>query len=141
MVVDTSALLAILQLEDEAEAFARRLEGAEARRVSTVSVLEAGIIVASRKGTAGEQELDTFLQQADLTIHAFDAEQVALARDASARFGKGRHAAALNLGDCASYALAKLFGEPLLFKGNDFGQTDVMSAMADHLPPADERGE
>lgn len=128
MVVDTSAVLAILQLESEAESFATLIEEASTRLISSVSVLEAGIITEVRKGKSGAQELDTFLHEAGLTVQAFDAEQADLARDAYRRFGKGRHEAALNLGDCAAYALAKLSGEPLLYKGNDFPRTDVVAA-------------
>ncbi len=126
MVIDTSAVLAILQLEPEAESFAQRIDTADVRRISTVSILEAGIIVEARKGRVGAQELDAFLQQGGFVIEPFDAEQAEVARDAYRRFGKGRHEAALNLGDCASYALAKTFGEPLLFKGTDFPRTDVI---------------
>jgi ribonuclease VapC len=128
MVVDTSAVLAILQLEPEAERFARLIERADVRRISSVSVLEAGVLVQVRKGESGALELDAFLQQAELVIEPFDAEQADLAREAYRRFGRGRHEAALNLGDCASYALATLYGEPLLFKGDDFGRTDLTSA-------------
>lgn len=125
MVVDTSALLAILQFEPEAESFAERVEAAEVRRISSVSILEAGIVVEARKGPLGARELDAFVQQASFVVEPFDLHQAELARDAFRRFGKGRHPAALNPGDCASYALAKTFGEPLLFKGADFARTDV----------------
>lgn len=128
MVVDTSAVLAILQLEPEAERFARAIEEADTRRISSVSVLEAGVIAQARKGESGAHELDAFLHQADLAVDPFNAEQAALARDAYRRFGKGRHPAALNLGDCAAYALARLWGEPLLFKGDDFSRTDLEAA-------------
>lgn len=125
MVVDTSAVLAILQLEPEAERFASLIEAAEINRISAVSVLEAGIIVEARKGERGTAEFDSFLHSAALIVHPFDSEQTLIARDAYRRFGKGRHQAALNLGDCASYALARTSGESLLFKGNDFIHTDV----------------
>lgn len=126
MVIDTSAVLAILQLEPEAESFAQRIDAAEVRRISSVAILEAGNVVEARKGRVGAQELDAFVQQGGFVIEPFDAEQAEVARDAYRRFGKGRHEAALNLGDCASYALAKSFGEPLLFKGTDFPRTDVI---------------
>jgi ribonuclease VapC len=126
MVVDTSAVPAILQLEPEAESFAQRIEAAEMRRISSVSILEAGIVVEARKGKVGAQELDAFVQQGGFVVEPFDAEQAEVARDAYRRFGKGRHAAALNLGDCASYALARIFGEPLLCKGTDFARTDAI---------------
>lgn len=128
MVVDTSAVLAILQVEAEAESFAALIEEAETCLISSVSVLEAGIITEARKGKHGTRELDAFLHAARLTIQPFDAEQADLARDAYRRYGKGYHEAALNLGDCAAYALSRLSGEPLLFKGEDFPHTDVASA-------------
>lgn len=125
MVVDTSAVLAILQLEPEVEQFAALIEGADRRLISAVSVLEAGIIVEVRKGEAGTRELDEFLRAADLSVEPFDVDQSSIARDAYRRFGKGRHEAALNFGDCAAYALARHAAEPLLFKGDDFPHTDV----------------
>lgn len=132
MVIDTSAVLAILELEPEAERFAQMIEDADTRLISAVSVLEAGIITEARKGHQGADELDMFLQQADVTIYDFDAEQSAVARDAYRRFGKGSHDARLNFGDCATYALARLTGEPLLFKGDDFGHTDLPQLTPDN---------
>jgi ribonuclease VapC len=126
MVVDTSAIVAILQMEPEAEAFARRIEAAPVRLVSAVSVVEAGILIEARKGEEGALALDAFLREADLQIVPFDAEQAALARLAWRRFGRGRHPAELNFGDCATYALAQSAAEPLLFKGTDFTLTDVI---------------
>lgn len=125
MVVDTSAMMAVLQLEPEAEAIASAIEAATVRLVSSVSVLEAGILAEVRKGADGARELDAFLKEADLRIVPFDAEQADIARSAYAQFGKGRHPAALNFGDCAAYALAKSAAEPLLFKGDDFLKTDL----------------
>lgn len=130
MVVDTSAIMAILQQEPEARDFADVIEQAPVRLVSAVSVLEAGILASSRKGEQGARELDAFLSAAKLEIVAFDAEQALIARDAFDRFGKGRHAADLNFGDCAVYALAATRAEPLLFKGNDFPLTDLDSCLA-----------
>jgi ribonuclease VapC len=127
MVVDTSAMMAVLQLEPEAEAFALAIERSSVRLVSAVSVLEAGILAESRKGADGARELDAFLRDADFRVAPFDGEQAEIARSAYTRFGKGRHPAGLNLGDCAVYALAKTTGEPLLFKGDDFSKTDVRS--------------
>jgi ribonuclease VapC len=126
MVIDTSAIMAILQLEPEAELFATLIEVSPVRLISSVSVLEAGIIAEARKGEAGAQELDALLAQARATISAFDLQQAEVAREAFRRFGKGRHSAALNFGDCAAYALSRVSGEPLLFKGTDFGRTDVV---------------
>ena len=127
MVVDTSAIMAILQLEPEAQTFVGLIENASVRLVSAVSILEAGMLAESRKGEDGARELDTFVQQAELHVVAFDEEQASIARTAFRRYGKGRHAAGLNFGDCAAYALARGSGEPLLFKGDDFSRTDVLA--------------
>lgn len=128
MVVDTSAIMAILQMESDASDLVRLIDAAPVRLISAVSVLEAGILAEARKGAEGAQHLDAFLHQAALDIIAFDADQVSFARDAFRRYGKGRHSAGLNFGDCAAYALARFSGEPLFFKGNDFGQTDLAIA-------------
>ena len=125
MVVDTSAVMAVLQLEPEAVTFARAIEEATVCLVSAVSLLEAGILTESRKGPEGARDLDAFLKDADMRVVPFDSEQAEIARSAYSRFGKGRHRASLNLGDCAAYALARSSGEALLFKGNDFSETDV----------------
>ncbi|HEX4965984.1 MAG TPA: type II toxin-antitoxin system VapC family toxin [Thermoanaerobaculia bacterium] len=130
MVIDTSALLAILLGEPEAEHFVRSIAADPKCLVSALSALEAAIVIHSRKGPFGVRELDLLLHAAKATIVSFDADQSLLARSAYEKFGKGHHPAALNLGDCCSYALARSSGEPLLFKGNDFSQTDV--AQADH---------
>jgi ribonuclease VapC len=129
MVVDTSAVLAILQRESKAEVLARAMEQAAERSISAVSVLEAGIVTLSRRGEAGVQKLDSFIVVAELEIVPFDAEQSLVARDAFKRYGKGRHAAGLNFGDCAAYALAATRALPLLYKGDDFSKTDVLSAL------------
>jgi ribonuclease VapC len=128
MVLDSSAVLAILQGEPEAGAFALSIERAERVLISAVSVLEVGIVIESRRGAEGAGDLDAFLREGLVEVAAFDADQTALARQAFRRYGKGRHPAALNFGDCAAYALAKVSGEPLLFKGNDFSHTDVARA-------------
>ncbi|MFY9821186.1 MAG: type II toxin-antitoxin system VapC family toxin [Thermoanaerobaculia bacterium] len=120
-----SALLAILLGEPEAEEFARLIAGDPKRLVSALSALEAAIVIHSCKGPFGIRELDLLVHSAGATIVSFDAGQVLLARSAYEKFGKGHHPAALNLGDCCSYALARSSGEPLLFKGNDFSKTDV----------------
>ncbi|HJX29202.1 MAG TPA: type II toxin-antitoxin system VapC family toxin [Thermoanaerobaculia bacterium] len=126
MVLDASVLLAILLGEPEAADFAKAIAGDPKRLVSAISTLEAGIVIQARKGAAGARELDLLIHSAGLTIVSLDVEQVLLARGAYARFGKGIHPAGLNLGDCCSYALARSSGEPLLFKGNDFSQTDIV---------------
>ena len=130
MVVDTSAAMAILQREPEAEAFARAIEAAPTRLISAVSVLEAGMLVEARKREAGAVELDSFLLRAQLDVVPFDAEQAQVARLAFRRFGKGLHPAGLDFGDCAAYALASTRGEPLLFKGDGLPQTDVLVGLA-----------
>lgn len=129
MVIDTSAAMAVLQREPEAQAFARAIEADPVRLISAVSVLEAGMIVEARKRAAGALELDNFLLRAQLEVVPFDAEQVQVARLAFRRYGRGRHRAGLNFGDCAVYALAKTRGERLLFKGEDFARTDVERPM------------
>ncbi len=128
MVIDSSALLAILLQEPEAEPFARAISGDPKRLMSAVSALEAAIVVQARKGPAGVRELDLLLHAAGVKVVSFDPEQVLLARAAYERYGKGHHPAALNLGDCCSYALAVSSGQPLLFKGGDFSRTDLRTA-------------
>jgi len=130
MVIDTSALLAILLGEPEASVFARSIAASPKRLVGALSALEAAIVIRSRKGLAGVRELDLLFHAVGVTIVNLDADQVQLARSAYEKFGKGYHPAALNLGDCCSYALALSSGEPLLFKGNDFSQTDVASVLS-----------
>ena len=125
MVIDTSAILAILLHEPEALVFADAIAKCQTRLVSTSTVLEATMVLESRLGELGRRELDLFLYATKTEIIAFDAEQLVLARQAFRRFGKGKHPAGLNFGDCFSYALAKATGNPLLFKGVDFAQTDV----------------
>lgn len=129
MVVDTSAVMGILQEEPEARRLAEAIEAADIRLISAVSMLEAGILVESRKGQAGARELDAFIAAAALEVVPFDIEQAAVARDAFARYGKGRHAARLNFGDCAVYALAATRAAPLLFKGADFAATDLEACL------------
>ncbi|MCX6602348.1 MAG: type II toxin-antitoxin system VapC family toxin [Acidobacteria bacterium] len=125
MTVDTSAVLAVMQNEEERAEFVRLLGEADHRLISTVSVLEAAIVLEGRRGEDAGMDLDLFLRRASITTVTFDAEQLAIARFAFRRYGKGRHRAGLNFGDCAAYALAQWSGEALLFKGNDFGETDV----------------
>lgn len=126
MVLDTSALLAILLGEAEAEEFSRAVAGDPKRLVSAFSALEAAVVLHARKGPAAVRELDLLLHTISATIVSFDTEQVLLARTAYETYGKGHHSAALNLGDCCSYALSRSSGEPLLFKGDDFPKTDVV---------------
>ncbi len=125
MVIDSSALVAILANEPKARLMAEAMAADPKRLVSAVSVLETGIVIEARYGDAGGRELDLLLHRCRMDVVPLTSEHVELARDAYRQFGKGSHPAGLNLGDCASYALAKSSGEPLLFKGNDFGQTDL----------------
>jgi ribonuclease VapC len=125
MVIDSSALIAILCDEPERSDFNRQIEADSRRLISTASVLETSIVLENRYGEEAYRELDFFLLKAAVDIRPFDAEQLAIARRAYRQYGKGRHPASLNYGDCFSYALSKQTGEPLLFKGNDFSQTDI----------------
>jgi ribonuclease VapC len=125
MVIDTSALLAIFLAEPERMQFLSRILEAESRLISAANALETGIVLEARRGEAAGREFDLFLVRANLQIIAVDGEQVEIARSAWRRYGKGRHPAALNFGDCFAYALAKSSNEPLLAKGTDFVQTDV----------------
>jgi ribonuclease VapC len=128
MVLDTSALLAILQDEPERRAFNEAIEGAAARRLSTATFVEASIVVEARYGAEGLRHLDHFLDRAQIELVPVDAEQAKLARAAYGRFGKGRDPAGLNYGDCFSCALARALSEPLLFKGEDLARTDLVAA-------------
>ena len=125
MVIDTSALIAILLGEAEAEVLARAIADDAKRLLSAVSALETFIVVTAKKGEAGSRELDLLLHRSRIETVGLDLAQAGLARKGWLLYGKGRHPAALNLGDCYSYALAKHAGEPLLFVGDDFSRTDV----------------
>ncbi len=125
MILDSSAVVAVLLGEPEARRFVRAIADDPKRLIAAVNVLECAIVLESRKGPHGVRELDLLLHEASIDAVAMDHEQLALAREAYRRFGRGRHPAGLNLGDCCAYALAAQTGEPLLFKGDDFFQTDV----------------
>jgi ribonuclease VapC len=125
MVIDTSALLAILQDEPERRRLNEAIEAADSRVMSVATFVEVSIVVESRHGAEGLRLLDLFLERAGIELAAVDVEQARHARDAWSRFGKGRHPASLNFGDCFSYALARVLGEPLLWKGDDFARTDA----------------
>ncbi len=125
MVVDTSALLVILLGEAERGRFLRLLSESETRLLSAANALETAIVVEARRGEAAGRELDLFLHRTEIEIVAVDSEQFSIARFAWRRFGKGRHPASLNFGDCFAYALTKTSNEPLLAKGEDFRQTDL----------------
>jgi ribonuclease VapC len=128
MVIDSSAIVAIAFDEPEAADFEARIAGDPIRLISAATVLEAAMVIETRFGAAGGSELDLWLYRAGVEIVPVDADQADLARRAWRRFGKGRHAAGLNYGDCFSYALAATRQEPLLFKGRDFSQTDIPAA-------------
>jgi ribonuclease VapC len=130
MIVDTSAILAIVFGEPEADTFARMIRGADGCAMSAVSFVEAYMNVAGRGGRSAGDDLEAMLERLRVTIAPFDPEQARIAADAFLAYGKGRHPAALNFGDCCAYALAKATGRPLLFKGEDFAQTDIPSALA-----------
>ena len=125
MIVDTSALLAILFAEPEAEDFARAIAGAEVCRMSAANLLEAGIVADNQADVRAGNQLDALVANFRLRIEPVTEAQVRIARQAYLDFGRGSHPAALNFGDCFAYALAKATGEPLLFKGEDFARTDI----------------
>lgn len=132
MVIDTSALMAVLLQEPDAARIAQALESAASRLLSAATLLEASIVLESRKGEAGGRELDLLLYRGEIEVVPVDQDQAEAARVAWRRFGKGRHPAALNYGDCFAYALARTRGLPLLFCGNDFAQTDIERAGPPH---------
>ena len=125
MVIDTSAIVAILQNEAEQDAFIEAIESAEICLVSAASFIEASIVILTRYGMDGILDLDLFMAKAGIEISSVDSDQANIARRAFRDFGRGRHPAELNFGDCFSYALAKSLDLPLLFKGNDFSKTDI----------------
>lgn len=130
IVTDSSALVAIFRREPEADMFIQIIAAAEQCLISSVSVLETSMVLVGRSGDATSwAELDELIARAGMQVIAQDADLVEAARTAFLRFGKGRHPAGLNLGDCASYALAKHRSLPLLFKGDDFARTDLQSAV------------
>ncbi|HEY7337231.1 MAG TPA: type II toxin-antitoxin system VapC family toxin [Bryobacteraceae bacterium] len=130
MVIDTSAMVAILAGESERSQYLEVIEAAEVRRMSVASFVEVSIVIDGRYGPEGLRDLDRFIARAGIELVPVDTEQGHLARDAFSRFGKGRHRAGLNFGDCFSYALASVLDEPLLFKGDDFIHTDMTAAGA-----------
>jgi ribonuclease VapC len=127
MVIDTSALMAIFADEPERRPFIEAIEAAEMRLVSAATFVETSIVLEVRYGAEGTRLFDLFRERAGLELVNVDEQQAIEARRAYTRFGKGRHPAALNFGDCFAYALAITSGERLLFKGTDFAQTDVES--------------
>ena len=131
MIIDTSALVAILRDEPEAASCARAIERAATRRLSAVNFVEAAVVIDGSRDPIASRRFDDLLKEAQVLIEPVTENQARLARDAYRDFGKGRgHPAGLNFGDCFAYALAKITGEPLLFKGADFGHTDILRAIA-----------
>ena len=125
MVIDTSALVAIFLAEPERKRFLDLIVEGGTRLISAANALETGIVLEAKRGEAAGREFDLFLVRANLLVVPVDGEQVEIARSAWRKYGKGRHSAALNFGDCFAYALAKSSGEPLLAKGTDFALTDI----------------
>lgn len=125
MVIDTSALIAYLEGEPEADRVEAALVGAGRLLISAATVVEAGIVSEARRGEAGGRELDLLLHRLKVAIVPVDEDQAELARSAYRRYGRGRHPAGLNFGDCFAYALAVTAGEPLLYVGRDFAETDL----------------
>ena len=125
MVLDTSAILAILFDEPERRHFDELIEADGTRLISAATLLEAALVVESRRGETAGRELDLMLHRAQISVVPVDAEQAETARVAWRKYGKGRHRAGLNYGDSLSYALARVAGEPLLSKGDDFTHTDI----------------
>ena len=126
MIIDTSAVIAILRAEPEALSFARAIEATADRRISAVSFVEAAVVVDGSRDAVASRRLDDLFREARLVIEPVTAEQARIARAAYRDFGKGSgHAARLNFGDCFAYALARDTGQPLLFKGRDFTHTDI----------------
>jgi ribonuclease VapC len=128
LVLDTSALIAYLKDEPEAGRLEKAMRVAQSLFLSAASLVEAGIVVERLRGEPGARELDRLVQRLRIQVMPVTADHAEFARSAFRRFGKGRHPARLNFGDCFSYALARALGEPLLFVGNDFTQTDVAVA-------------
>jgi ribonuclease VapC len=128
MVIDSSAIVAILEGEPERARFVRLIAADGVRLLSAVSRVECTCVIEGRKRDAGRADLELFLREAAIEVAPVTADQVEIACEAFRRFGRGRHAAALNIGDVFAYALARVTGEALLFKGDDFARTDIASA-------------
>ena len=128
MVIDTSAVVAILTGEAESERCVRALDEAESLQMSAASVLEVAMVVESRYGDVARRSFDSWLESSAVEVMVVTRDQVELAKEGFRRFGKGRHPAALNFGDCFTYGLAMALAESLLFCGRDFSRTDVRAA-------------
>ena len=130
MIVDTSAIVAVLMTEPDAEQIAKALGEAPARLISAVTRVELSLVIEGRKGEPGRQDLERLLGSGGFEVVSVTPHHADLAIEAFRRYGKGRHPAGLNIGDCFSYALAMASEQPLLFKGSDFAKTDVRAAMS-----------
>lgn len=129
MIVDTSAILAILFNEPDAEKYALAVSTASPCRISAATYLEAAVVIEAQTKENGSRQFDAFFRHSGILIEPVTQEQALVARQAYSDFGKGRHPAGLNFGDCFAYALAKVVREPLLFKGNDFRKTGIEAAL------------
>jgi ribonuclease VapC len=130
VIIDTSALIAILRAEDDAGDMALAIERAQVRRISAANYLEAAVVIDASRDPVASRRFDELVDTADLHVEPVTHDQARIARDAYRDFGKGSgHKAGLNFGDCFAYALAKTTGDELLFKGNDFGHTDIAPAL------------
>jgi ribonuclease VapC len=130
MILDSSAVIAILRDEPEAKRFAKSIQDASHRRISAVNYVETAAVIDSSRDPVASRQFDDLLREAEVTIEPVTKIQARIARDAYRDFGKGSgHPAKLNFGDCFSYALAKAMGEPMLFKGDDFSHTDIEPAL------------
>jgi ribonuclease VapC len=129
IVVDTSALIAILDKEPDANLYAEAIAEADPPLISTASLVELNIVMFNRHGIKAAQIVDRLIQEGGFQVESFTIQHAELARDAYARYGKGQQPAGLNYGDCFSYALAKATGVPLLFKGQDFSKTDIVPVL------------
>jgi ribonuclease VapC len=125
MVVDTSALLSILFQEEDAQRYADAIAGEESALISAGTLIEAGIVLDCKLGPGAVRDLSALIERAGIEVAPVDAEQAQIAIEAYRDYGKGNHAAGLNFGDCFAYALVKVTGAPLLFKGDDFSKTDI----------------
>ena len=128
MIIDTSAIIAILFNEADAKTFAQAITQANSCRVSAATFVEIATVVEAQTNSSSGRQLDAFFRRAGIAIEPVTEEHAHIARQAFTDYGKGRHPAGLNYGDCFSYALAKSTGEPLLFKGKDFAKTDLLAA-------------
>jgi ribonuclease VapC len=129
IIVDSSALIAVLDNEDDAQTFARALAEADAALISAATLVETAIVMLNRHGARSARLLDELVEEANLEVESVTVQQAQLAREAYTEYGKGQNAAGLSFGDCFSYALAKATGCPLLFKGDDFTRTDIEAAL------------